>query len=180
MEFFERKYVDGKNASALGAFSVNKTVEFVVQLPRRLGAVDVYMHLYGEGLENHKYMKFKLFWQEIDGENDIYSCKIDMSKIGIGLYYYKYEIQSGEVFFLGEGKRENELSKIENDSGLIQLTVFKEEKRCIGLFVNVNKFPTIVNIVRTAYFHCYGNPRSHSFQCNFHVHIPTCRNNNRV
>ena len=128
MEFFERKYVDGKNASVLGAFSVNKTVEFVVQLPRRLGAVDVYMHLYGEGLENHKYMKFKLSWQEIDGENDIYSSKIDMSKIGIGLYYYKYEIQSGEVFFLGEGKRENELSRIENDNGLIQLTVYKDEK----------------------------------------------------
>ncbi len=132
MSFFEKKYIDGKNVSSFGAFSVEKTVDFTVILPRRCGATSMYMHLFGEGLENHKYMKFKLSWVAIDGENDIYSCKIDMSKIGIGLYYYKYEIQSDEVFFIGEGKRENELAKIENDSGLIQLTVFNEESSALS------------------------------------------------
>ena len=127
MSFFEKKFIENKNVSSFGAFSYDKTVDFVVQIPRRCGASSIFMHLFGEGLENHKYMKFKLSWVSIEGDNDVYSCKIDMSDIGVGLYYYKYEILSSESFFLGEGKKENELSKIENDNGLIQLTVFKEE-----------------------------------------------------
>ena len=127
MSFFEKKFIENKNVSSFGAFSYDKTVDFIVQIPRRCGASSIFMHLFGEGLENHKYMKFKLSWVSIEGENDIYYCKIDMSSIGVGLYYYKYEIMSSESFFLGEGKRVNELSKIENDNGLIQLTVFKEE-----------------------------------------------------
>ncbi|MBO5379935.1 MAG: glycoside hydrolase family 13 protein [Clostridia bacterium] len=132
MSFFEKKYIDGKKVSSFGAFSHEKTVDFLVTIPRRCGAVSVNMHLFGEGLENHKYMKFKLDWQEIDGENDIYSCKIDMSDIGIGLYYYKYEIQADKAFCLGEGERVNELSIIENNDGLIQLTVFKDENSALS------------------------------------------------
>ncbi len=132
MSFFEKKYIDGENVSSFGAFSHEKTVDFTLTIPRRCGAVGVNMHLFGEGLENHKYMKFKLVWQEIDGENDIYSCKIDMSNIGIGLYYYKYEIQADKTFCLGEGERENELSIIENNDGLIQLTIFKEENNALS------------------------------------------------
>ena len=127
MKFYETKYIETKNVSSFGAFSYNKIVDFKVLIPRRCGTTNVFMHLFGEGLENHKYMKFKLSWTAIDGENDIYSCRIDMSKVGVGLYYYKYEVFSDRVFSLGEGKRENELAKIENNDGLIQLTVFKEE-----------------------------------------------------
>ena len=127
MSFFEKKFIENKNVSSFGAFSYDKTVDFIVQIPRRCGVSSIFMHLFGEGLENHKYMKFKLSWVSIEGDNDLYSCKIDMSAIGVGLYYYKYEIVAHESFFLGEGKRVNELSKIENDNGLIQLTVFKEE-----------------------------------------------------
>ena len=130
MKIFEKKYIQGKNVSTFGAFSHDKIVDFNVILPRRCGATSITMHLFGEGIENHKYMKYDFKWASIQGENDVYACKIDMSKVGVGLYYYKYEITTDEAFFVGEGKRINELTKIEHNDGLIQLTVFKEESNC--------------------------------------------------
>ena len=127
MNFYESKHIAGKNVSTFGAFSSDKVVDFSLLIPRRCGATGVYLHLFGEGIENHKYMKFYFNWTAIEGENDIYTCKIDMSKVGIGLYYYKYEVVSDIVFFLGEGKKMNQLAQIENNDGLIQLTVFNEK-----------------------------------------------------
>ena len=127
MNFYESKHIDGKDVSTFGAFSSDKVVDFSLLIPRRCGATGVYLHLFGEGIENHKYMKFYFNWTAIEGENDIYTCKIDMSKVGIGLYYYKYEVVSDIVFYLGEGKKMNQLAQIENNDGLIQLTVFNEK-----------------------------------------------------
>ncbi|MBO5092436.1 MAG: glycoside hydrolase family 13 protein [Clostridia bacterium] len=127
MNFYESKHIAGKNVSTFGAFSSDKVVDFSLLIPRRCGATGVYLHLFGEGIENHKYMKFYFNWTRVEGENDIYTCKIDMSKVGIGLYYYKYEVVSDIVFFLGEGKKMNQLAQIENNDGLIQLTVFNEK-----------------------------------------------------
>ena len=127
MKLFEKKFIEDKNVSSFGAFSYDKIVDFYVFIPRRCGAVSIKMHLFGEGIENHKYMKFELKWERIEGENDIYTCQIDMAKIGVGLYYYKYEIVADETYFIGEGKRLNELARIEGNDGLIQLTVFREE-----------------------------------------------------
>ena len=127
MNFYESKHIDGKNVSTFGAFSSDKVVDFSLLIPRRCGATGVYLHLFGEGIENHKYMKFYFNWTRVEGENDIYTCKIDMSKVGIGLYYYKYEVVSDIVFYLGEGKKMNQLAQIENNDGLIQLTVFNEK-----------------------------------------------------
>lgn len=127
MNFYELKHIDGKDVSTFGAFSNDKVVDFSLLIPRRCGATGVYLHLFGEGIENHKYMKFYFDWTAIEGENDIYTCKIDMSSIGIGLYYYKYEVVSDTVLFLGEGKKMNQLAQIENNDGLIQLTVFNEK-----------------------------------------------------
>lgn len=127
MNFYESKHIAGKDVSTFGAFSSDKIVDFSLLIPRRCGATGVYLHLFGEGIENHKYMKFYFNWTRVEGENDIYTCKIDMSKVGIGLYYYKYEVVSDIVFYLGEGKRMNQLAQIENNDGLIQLTVFNEK-----------------------------------------------------
>ena len=127
MKILEKKFIQGKNVSTLGAFSYDKIVDFNVIIPRRCGVTAITMHLFGEGIENHKYMKFDFKWETIDGENDVYTCQIDMSKVGVGLYYYKYEIVTDETYFLGEGKRLNELTRIDGNDGLIQLTVFKEE-----------------------------------------------------
>lgn len=127
MKIFEKKFIQGKNVSTFGAFSYDKIVDFNVVIPRRCGVASITMHLFGEGIENHKYMKFEFKWEKIDGESDIYACQIDMAKIGVGLYYYKYEVVTDETYFLGEGKRINELVRIDGNDGLIQLTVFNEE-----------------------------------------------------
>lgn len=131
MNFYESKHIAGKDVSTFGAFSSDKVVDFSLLIPRRCGATGVYLHLFGEGIENHKYMKFYFNWTRVEGENDIYTCKIDMSKVGIGLYYYKYEVVSDIVFYLGEGKKMNQLAQIENNDGLIQLTVFNEKSSSV-------------------------------------------------
>ena len=127
MKFCEKKYVQGDNRSAYGAFSFDEAVEFKLYIPRRCGTTGVCMHLCGEGIENKLYKRFDFEWVAIDGSNDVYSCLIDMSKIGVGLYYYKYEIVVREGTFYGCGENVSELSPIKSDgNGKIQLLIFKE------------------------------------------------------
>ena len=87
------------------------------------------MHLCGEGLENKFYRCFEFDWVSFDGSSDVYSCSVDMSEIGIGLYYYKYEIKSLNSDFYGDGTKIGELSKMKNESdGMIQLLIYEENK----------------------------------------------------
>lgn len=131
MKFCERKYIDKKDMSSFGAFSCDDVVEFKLLIPRRCGATTVCMHLCGEGLENKLYKRFDFDWTCIDGSNDVYTCLIDMSKIGVGLYYYKYEIDSPSCMFFGDGKKVTEISKMENEGdGMIQLLIYQEKSSC--------------------------------------------------
>ena len=128
MKFYERKYVNGRDLSSFGAFSYEDVVEFKLLIPRRCGASNVCAHLCGEGIENKYYKRFNLEWTAIDGAYDVYTCLVDMSKIGVGLYYYKYEIDSPSCTFYGDGKKVGELSKMENSSdGMIQLLIYQEK-----------------------------------------------------
>ena len=131
MKFCERKYVNNKDLSSFGAFSCDDTVNFKLLIPRRCGASTVCMHLSGEGLENKFYKRFDFDWVAIEGSSDVYTCTIDMSKIGIGLYYYKYEIDSPSCTFYGDGKKVTEISKMSNESdGMIQLLIYQEKSSC--------------------------------------------------
>ena len=127
MKFCEKKYVQGSDRSSFGAFSYDEQVEFKLLIPRRHGTSCACMHLYGEGLENKLYKRFDFDWIAIDGAYDVYSCLIDMSKIGVGLYYYKYEINTPSGNFYGVGEKTEELSQMKNDcDGMIQLLIFQE------------------------------------------------------
>ncbi|MBE6674181.1 MAG: glycoside hydrolase family 13 protein [Ruminococcaceae bacterium] len=131
MKFCERKYIGNRDLSSFGAFSFEDNVLFKLLIPRRCGASSVCMHLCGEGLENKYYKRFDFDWIAIDGSNDVYTCSIDMSQIGVGLYYYKYEIDSPSCEFYGEGKKVTEITKMENNSdGMIQLLIYQEKSRC--------------------------------------------------
>ena len=128
MSFYEKKYINNKDYSSFGAFSHDKIVDFKLFIPRRCGTTSVCMHLFGEGLENKTYRKFKFSWEEFDNVYDIYSCSINMSIIGVGLYYYNYEIVSDHTFLLGDGEKMNQLSVIENGcNGNVQLLIFNEK-----------------------------------------------------
>lgn len=131
MKFIERKYVGNKDVSSFGAFSYDDNVCFKLLIPRRFGASSVCMHLCGEGLENKFYKRFDFEWNSIQGANDVYICTVDMSKIGVGLYYYKYEIDSPSSTFYGCGKKVTELSKMQDEScGMIQLLIYQEKSSC--------------------------------------------------
>ena len=131
MKIYERKYVDGCDLSSNGAFSFDKAVDFKLLVPRRLGTTRVRMHLFGEGIENKFYKCFDFVWTAFDGKLDIYTCNIDMASIGVGLYYYKYEINSPHSTFYGDGKRSNELAQMTNDTdGMIQLLIYQETGNC--------------------------------------------------
>lgn len=128
MNFYEKKYIGNKDYSSFGAFSYDNKIIFKLLIPRGCGTTSVYMHLFGEGLENKTYRKYNLLWEDFDGIFDIYSFKMDMSIIGVGLYYYHYEIVADHTFFLGDGEKINQLSIIENKgSGNIQLLIYNEE-----------------------------------------------------
>ena len=127
MKVFERKYLNGSNLSSC-AFSFDDTVEFKLLIPRRCGATKVRLHLCGEGIENKFYHQFDFNWSAFEGANDIYCCTLDMSVIGVGLYYYKYEITSSTNAFYGEGRGFGELTKMENATdGMIQLLIYSEK-----------------------------------------------------
>ena len=131
MKFCERKFIQNKDFSSFGAFSYDDKVLFQLKIPRRCGAKEVCMHLCGEGLENKLYKRFNFDWESIEGSFDIYTCLIDMSKIGVGLYYYKYEIDSPGCTYLGVGKKIGELSLMDKDNnGMIQLLIYQEKSSC--------------------------------------------------
>ena len=130
MKFYERKNIEGRDLSAYNAFSADDKVEFKLLIPRRCGTTRVCMHLFGEGIENKLYRCFEFVWDEFDGSTDVYKCTVDMASIGVGLYYYKYEINSTKNAFYGDGNAIGELSQIEGDCGMIQLLVYCETSNC--------------------------------------------------
>ena len=125
MRLYEKKYLDNKDVSSLGAFLVNTSINFKLYIPRGCGTTSVRLHLFGEGIENKTYRTFDFKWEALNGKYDIYSCDMSMSNIGVGLYYYKYEVKSDEIIFYGSGDKGTELKKLNEGSndGLIQLLV---------------------------------------------------------
>ena len=124
MKLYEKKYLNSKDVSSLGAFLVNTTVKFKLYIPRECGATSVRLHLFGEGIENKTYKAYDFKWETLNGKYDVYCREMKMSDVGVGLYYYKYEIESDKTEFYGSGEKSAELKKIDNtNDGLIQLLV---------------------------------------------------------
>ncbi|MBO5440874.1 MAG: glycoside hydrolase family 13 protein [Clostridia bacterium] len=125
MKLYEKKYLKNKDISSLGAFLVNTSIKFKLYIPRGCGATSVHLHLFGEGIENKTYRTFDFKWEELNGKYDIYSREMNMSDIGVGLYYYKYEIKSDKSIFYGSGDMGTELKELceSSNDGLIQLLI---------------------------------------------------------
>ena len=127
MRLFEQKYFEDGKLSLQGAFSVDQKILFKLNIPRRCGATMVRFHLFGEGISNKTYKKYDFVWENISDNYDIYSCEINMAEIGIGLYYYKYEIVSDDIKYYGVSKK-GVIEEISSNEGLIQLLIYKENK----------------------------------------------------
>ena len=144
MKLYEKKYLNNKDISSLGAFLVNSTVKFSLYIPRGCGATSVKLHLFGEGIENKLYKTYEFEWESLNGKYDVYSHEMSMFDIGVGLYYYKYEIKAEKPKFYGIGDKGTELKEIKNDSndGLIQLLVHLDTKNkpewiCGGIMYHI-------------------------------------------
>ena len=127
----EAKYEQDKNLGYFGAFEQNKTITFSLEIPRYRGVSEVFMHLSADGLNSDFYKKIPLRWKALLKGKDIYEIEIDLSKIGVGLFYYAYELVDGEKSeFYGKRDLDGVLKKLENRyDGLIQLTVYENLKK---------------------------------------------------
>ena len=72
-----------ENASLRGAFSVSEKVKFTLNIPRSYGVRRAVMRFHRDG-EDSKDIPF-----EIENEGN-YTLTLDMSELGIGLYYYSF------------------------------------------------------------------------------------------
>lgn len=127
----ETKHEKNVDLGYLGAFSNEKIITFSLRIPRSRGISKAFMHLSADGLNSQFYDKIPLKWAKIDGSADIYEVKIALAMLGVGLYYYTYELCGFEKSeFYGKRALNGEISVLENRyDGAIQLTVFKEDKR---------------------------------------------------
>ena len=129
MELFEQKYSENGEKTDIGAFENGEKVVFSVKIPRSIGAVSVIMNLSADGLERDYSRSYPLLWTSLDGEYDIYKVKIDTEELGIGLYYYNYEVNSfSGMEFYAFRSHMGELKKTDGKSGLIQLTVYEKRQ----------------------------------------------------
>ncbi len=127
MKLLEQKYYENGELSLQGAFPVDTKICFKLNVPRRCGATFVRFHLFGDGISNKTYKVYDFTWESIYDNYDVYSCIINMNEIGIGLYYYKYEINSIDTKYYGITKK-GDIEEIQSNEGLIQLLVYKESK----------------------------------------------------
>ncbi len=128
MKVFEQKF-DGKNCCGyFGSTCDTEVLKFSVFIPRVFGTEKVNMHFKSDGINRDYYKKIELFWSRLDGAYDVYETSIDLSKIGVGLYYYEYEIYSLENSgFYGKRDLDGVLTRLNNENeGLIQLLVYHE------------------------------------------------------
>ena len=124
----ETKYEQGKKAGYFGAFECDKCITFSLKIPRNRAATEVYMHLSADGINSQFYSKIPFLWTKMEGPSDVYEAEIHLSDIGIGLYYYEYEIISNKKSeFFGKIDLNGCLTRLENQyDGLIQLLIYKE------------------------------------------------------
>ena len=84
----EYEYIhDGKGGIST-AFHINKKAEIKINIPRSLGAIDVYLDIFGENATN-KLCEIKAEWCSIDREFDSYIFEINTKELGTGLYFLR-------------------------------------------------------------------------------------------
>lgn len=124
----ENKYENGQKIGYFGAFQCDKVITFNLEIPRSRGISKVFMHLSADGINSQFYEKIPLKWVCLKGSSDIYEAEIDLKEIGVGLYYYEYELISGDkAEFFGDVDLDGVLVRLENQhEGLIQLLIYEE------------------------------------------------------
>lgn len=86
-----KKFVSGRDVSALGAFSFGDKIDFRITVPRRLGALTVVLRIAEDGGEDRD---IELMRNKLDETSDVFSLSLDTKDIcgdnECGLFYYEF------------------------------------------------------------------------------------------
>ena len=119
-------YGHGENESFSNALDIHEKSYIKVLLPRTMGAFCVRVKMYNESFSNEIY-NGAFEWCSIRDGLDEYKIDLDTPKIGVGLYFYKIEIQlpNNILFAVKDGKfiRFSD----ENNASNFQLSIYDKK-----------------------------------------------------
>lgn len=97
-------YFHDDKRTATTAYEINEAALIQILLPRTLGVVSVNINIYDESL-SQIVQSIDCIWEDLENEYDIYNCLIDIKRLGIGLYFFNFEInaQCGKVYGICDG-----------------------------------------------------------------------------
>ena len=91
-----RKSINGKDASAQGAFAACEVITFTVEAPRQLGASAVVLRICEDGQRD---VDYPLTFKDTRGGVDTYALELDTGKLcgdnGQGLFFYEFLVLRG-------------------------------------------------------------------------------------
>lgn len=126
---------NGKNIGS-GAFDITCRAEIVAHIPRAVGIRGAEIEIFDESLTSLK-ARMTMAWRKSDMKNDAYVAKLDLSALGVGLYYFRLKLESacGELFgMLSCGKLvfSTELGKFDHFQMSIVDFLYDEPKNYYG------------------------------------------------
>ena len=87
------QFMHDDNKSSSAAFEISEAAKIRILLPRLLGAVSVSARIFNESLDNEIGCIIGS-WADSDKENDIYEIELNLSEIGVGLYFFIFDIDT--------------------------------------------------------------------------------------
>ena len=112
---------DKQNNTTL-AFDINQTEKIKLYVPREIGVREVSINFGSDASKEH--LKLYLSWAERVGSFDVYSSEFKPKDLGIGLYFFYFEIESiiGKIYGK-KSKTDVIFSKYKGSYPPFQLTV---------------------------------------------------------
>ncbi len=121
-----RKYASGRDISELGAVTCGDTVDFCIDVPRKLGAMGVVLRIAKDGSSDND---IELARKRKDESTDSYCCSIDTEKLcgtdGCGLFYYEFLFLRGTETLFGCTVNNKDVTLCESSEGRFRLVVSK-------------------------------------------------------
>ena len=112
------------------AFEINEAASIKISVPRYLGINEAWIDIYSEDIVNNIYSS-PLYWEDVTLGNDVFSSSLDLSKLGVGLCFFRITLISQfDTFYCYPCCDEVRFSKINDNIPHFQLSItdFKYNK----------------------------------------------------
>ena len=123
-----RKYVSGRDVSDFGAFLYGDTVEFRIDVPRRLGVIGVVLRMAKDGCAD---LDTELSRKSADGVTDVFSCYVDTKELcrdeDCGLFFYEFLFLRGNDTLFGGTVNNKDIEMGERSGSRFRLLVSKKD-----------------------------------------------------